>query len=72
MNCHVLEYMALEGTTLKKTSDEMVESSHQLVRDREQRFQCKMTKNLTTPRKAKLVTRFVSKYNSLNKRFKPN
>ena len=25
MNCHVLEYLALEGTTLKKTSDEMVD-----------------------------------------------
>ena len=65
MNCHVLEYLALEGTSLKQTSDEMVESSHQLVRDREKRFGCKMTNDLTS-------ARFVSKYNSLNKKFKPS
>ena len=70
MNCHVLEYLALEGTTLKKTSDEMVESSHQLVRDREKRFGCKMTNDLTSARKQKRTARFVSKYNSLNKKFK--
>ena len=63
MNCHVLEYLALEGTTLKKTSDEMVESSHQLVRDREKRFGCKMTNDLTSARKLKRTARFVSKVN---------
>ena len=71
MNCHVLEYLALEGTSLKKTSDEM-ESSHQLVRDREKRFGCKMTNDLTSARKQKRTARFVSKYNSLNKKFKPS
>ena len=71
MNCHVLEYLALEGTSLKKTSDEM-ESSHQLVRDREKRFGCKMMNDLTSARKQKRTARFVSKYNSLNKKFKPS
>ena len=64
MNCHVLEYLALEGTTLKKTSDEMVESSHQLVRDREKRFCYKMTNDLTSARKQKRTARFISKYNT--------
>ena len=72
MNCHVLEYFALTGTTLKQTTEEMVESSHQLVRDREHRFGCKMTNDLTSAKKLKMSSRFISKYNSLNKRFKRN
>ena len=42
-----------------------------MVRDREKKSGCKMTKKLTTPRKVRRITRFISKYNSLNKRFKP-
>ena len=72
MNCHVLEYMALTGNTLKQTSDEMVESSHQLVRDREHRFGSKMTRDLTSARKLKRCANFITKHNSLNKKFKPN
>ena len=72
MNCHVLEYMALTGNTLKQSSDEMVESSHQLVRDREQRYGCKMTKDLTSARKLKRCAKFIARQNSLNKKFKPN
>ena len=72
MNCHILEYMALTGNTLKQTSDEMVESSHQLVRDREQRYGFKMTNDLTSAKKLKRSANFITRHNSLNKKFKPN
>ena len=70
MSQHVLEYINNNGVTLATTSDEAVETCHQRYQRRDQLFNSKVIKNLTSKFKQKKSNEAINHFNGLNRNFK--